>query len=60
MSFGEHIAHLRASLDRPGDIVEQIDRRVLSVREGAGFPRELSRVNEQLAAAGKKTAPRGK
>jgi hypothetical protein len=52
MSFGGHVALLRELLDRRQDIVEQIDRGVLNVPgKNAGFPRELARLHEQLAAS---------
>jgi hypothetical protein len=52
MSFGGHVALLRELLDRRQDIVEQIDRGVLNVPgKNAGFPRELARLHEHLAAS---------
>jgi hypothetical protein len=51
MNFGEPVALLRDFLDRRQDLVEQIDRGVLNVRGDAGFPGELSRLNQQLAAS---------
>lgn len=50
MSFGAHAGVVGQFLDKRQEIVDQIDRGVLSVRDGAGFPRELSRLDEQLAA----------
>jgi hypothetical protein len=53
MNVGGHLALLRAFLERRRDIVEQIDRDVLNVRgKGVpGLPRELSRMEEELAAS---------
>ena len=52
MTFAGHVALLREFLDRRREIVEQIDSRVLNARgRSTGLPRELSRLDEELAAA---------
>ena len=53
MNFGGHLALLRDFLDRRRDFVEQIDRDVLNIRgKGVpGLPRELARMEEELAAS---------
>ena len=51
MNFGEPVALLHELLDAREDIVEQLDRGLLSARGGAGLPRELSQLHERLAAA---------
>jgi hypothetical protein len=54
MTFSGYVALLRECLDRRLEILEHIDSGVLNVRGKKalpGLPRELSRLNEQLAAA---------